>query len=105
MIHLAIDPGEAFGPVVTVAREQPHALALALDDQAIAVLFDFVKPVWPGRKPWFHGGGMHGSNATLWCGQDTSDGPEVRIAKKLSVCQLGNRFPRQSVLRSLSFIS
>ena len=34
MIHLAIDPGEAFGPVVTVAREQPYALALALDDQA-----------------------------------------------------------------------
>jgi hypothetical protein len=20
-------------------------------------VFDFVKPVWPGRKPWFHGAG------------------------------------------------
>jgi hypothetical protein len=35
----------AFGPVVAVAGEQPHALALALDDQAIAVMLDFVNPV------------------------------------------------------------
>jgi len=33
---------------VAVAGEQPHALALALDDQAIAVVFDFVEPVRPG---------------------------------------------------------
>jgi hypothetical protein len=29
-------------PVVAVAGEQPHALALALDDQPIAVVLDFV---------------------------------------------------------------
>jgi hypothetical protein len=29
---------------MAVAREQPHALALAPDDQAIAVVLDFVNP-------------------------------------------------------------
>jgi hypothetical protein len=35
----------AIGPVVAVAGEQPHALVLALNDQAIAVMLDFVDPV------------------------------------------------------------
>jgi hypothetical protein len=30
---------------MTVAGEQPHALVLALDDQAITVMLDFVEPV------------------------------------------------------------
>ena len=40
----------AVAPVVAVAGEQAHALALALDDQAVAVVLDFVKPVRPGRN-------------------------------------------------------
>src|SRR5262249_29661118 len=38
------DPGEAAGPVVAVTRDQPHALALADNDQAVAVVFDLVEP-------------------------------------------------------------
>jgi len=34
-------------PVMAVAREQPHPPAVALDDQAIAVVFDFVEPFRP----------------------------------------------------------
>ena len=37
-------------PAIPVASEQPHALALALDDQAIAVMLDFVDPIRPGRN-------------------------------------------------------
>jgi hypothetical protein len=36
------DQGIAGGPIVAVPGEQPHALALALADQALAVMFDFV---------------------------------------------------------------
>ena len=32
-------------PVVAVAGPQPHALAVALNDQAIAVVLDFVDPL------------------------------------------------------------
>ena len=39
----------AIAPVVTVAGEQPHALAVALNDQAIAVVLDFVDPLRPVR--------------------------------------------------------
>jgi hypothetical protein len=35
----------AVAPVVAIAREHPHALALALNEQAITVVLDFVKPV------------------------------------------------------------
>ena len=41
--------GVSLGPVVPVAGEETHGLALALDAQAIAVIFDFVDPVRPGR--------------------------------------------------------
>jgi hypothetical protein len=34
-----------FGPVMAVAGQQAGALALALNDDAIAILFDFVNPV------------------------------------------------------------
>src|SRR4051794_11493313 len=37
------------GPVMAIAGKQPSALALALDDDAIAVIFDFVNPVRSGR--------------------------------------------------------
>jgi hypothetical protein len=34
----------AGGPVIAVASEKPNAGAVALDDQAVAVMLDFVKP-------------------------------------------------------------
>jgi len=37
------DPWIATAPVVAVAGKQAHGLALALNDQAIAVRFDFVE--------------------------------------------------------------
>ena len=43
------DQRKAVAPVVAVAGEQPHALALALDDQAVAVVLDLVKPIRAGR--------------------------------------------------------
>ena len=43
-------------PVVAVAGEQPHALAVALDDQAVAVVLDLVDPFRAvrnlGRAGW-----------------------------------------------------
>ena len=36
---------ESIAPVVAVAGPQPHALAVALDDQAIAVVLDLVDPL------------------------------------------------------------
>ena len=44
------DGREAVGPVMAVAGEQPDALAVALNDQAIAVMFDFVDPLGPVRN-------------------------------------------------------
>ena len=41
------DAADSVAPVVAVAGEQPHALAVALDDQAVAVVLDFVKPFRP----------------------------------------------------------
>src|SRR4051812_28242258 len=38
-------------PVVAVPSKQPDALALPLNDQAVAIMFDLVKPVGPGRDP------------------------------------------------------
>ena len=35
--------------IEAVAGEQPHALALALDDQPVAVVLDFVNPVFRVR--------------------------------------------------------
>ena len=49
------DQRKPIGPVMAVAGEQPHALAVALDDQAIAVVLDFVDPVRPVGNlapPW-----------------------------------------------------
>ena len=37
-------------PVVAVAGEQPHAPAVALDDQPVAFVLDFVKPLRPVRN-------------------------------------------------------
>ena len=45
------DQRKAIGPVVAVAGEQPHALAVALDDQAVAVVLDLVDPLRPVREP------------------------------------------------------
>ena len=40
------------GPVIAVARDQPRAVAVALDPKAIAVIFDFVEPL-RCVEPWF----------------------------------------------------
>ena len=34
-------------PVIAVAGPQPHGLALPLNDQAVAVVLDLMKPLWP----------------------------------------------------------
>ena len=49
---------------VTSAREQAHALAVALDDQAVAVVLDFVDPPgWSGTVAALVG--MQGSKGDL----------------------------------------
>jgi hypothetical protein len=40
----------AGAPVVTVAREQPHRVALPPDLEAIAVVLDLVHPIGAGRR-------------------------------------------------------
>jgi len=40
----------AMAPVVTVTREQAHALTLALHDQTVAVVLDFVQPIGSRRN-------------------------------------------------------
>ena len=35
-------------PIIAAAGQQPHALAFTLNDQAIAVMLDFVKPIRAG---------------------------------------------------------
>ena len=42
--------GIAVAPVVSVSSEQAHALALALNYQAVAVVFDLMQPVRAGRN-------------------------------------------------------
>jgi hypothetical protein len=37
---------------VSIRREQPDALAFPLNGQRVAVVFDFVNPVAPGRDVW-----------------------------------------------------
>jgi hypothetical protein len=44
------DQGKPIAPVVAVAREQADALALALHDQAVAVVLDLVNPFRPIRN-------------------------------------------------------
>jgi hypothetical protein len=42
------DPGEALCPVVSASGNQRHPIAVALNTQAIAIVFDFVDPVGAG---------------------------------------------------------
>src|SRR5436309_1740227 len=39
------DPRISLGPVISVTRDQPDPIAIALDTQAVAVEFDFMKPI------------------------------------------------------------
>jgi hypothetical protein len=56
------DQRKAIGPIVTVAGEQPHALAIALDDQPVAIVLVSWNP--SGRSGTFGPRvGMQGSNA------------------------------------------
>jgi hypothetical protein len=54
----------ALSAIVAVAREQPHLRAVALDDQAIAVVLYFVQPIRPARN-FGSRVGMQGTNAIL----------------------------------------
>ena len=58
---------------MAVAGEQPHALAVALDDQAVAVVLDLMDPFRAVRDlgPRV---GMQGSNADLHAGKIGADG-------------------------------
>jgi hypothetical protein len=38
------NPREALGPIVAAARDQPHAVAVALQPQTVAVILDFEEP-------------------------------------------------------------
>jgi hypothetical protein len=42
------DPGIALGPIMPFPGDQPHAITLSMDEKAIPIAFDFVKPVRPG---------------------------------------------------------
>src|SRR5438067_630024 len=44
----------AIRPVITIARKQANSLAVPMNGKAIAIVFDFVDPIWPRR---------HGSSA------------------------------------------
>ena len=43
------DAREALGPVIAAAGDQPHAIAVALDAQPVAVELDFVEPLAADR--------------------------------------------------------
>ena len=49
---------------MTIAGEQAHAFAVALDDQAIAVVLDLVNP-FPPVRDFGPARGMQGSNANV----------------------------------------
>jgi len=44
------DPGVTLGPIVAALGDQPDAIAVPLEAQAIAVVFDLVKPVGASRN-------------------------------------------------------
>jgi hypothetical protein len=80
------DQREAIAPVVAVARPQPNPPAVALDHQAVAVVFNLVKPVRPigTLVPRV---GMHGENADLGGAElcpATVDGNHSRYATAAS---------------------
>jgi hypothetical protein len=48
----------AIGPVVPVARDEAHTIAVALDAQPVTVIFDLVEPV---RGGWYLGAASWGA--------------------------------------------
>src|SRR4029077_19707711 len=82
------DPWIALGPVVAVAGDQPHAIAVALDAQAIAVIFDFVKPV---RARWnLYSSGRHAELKGL------------KHVPQISICRsFANLLPRNGVQNAI----
>ena len=92
-------------PIMPVSGPQPDPLAVALDDQTIAVVLDFVNPVCasrnfssPGWDAWFEGTGTHGAeigeaeeNASLpkrypgcYPGPDSASGRRPKFLKLLA---------------------
>jgi len=58
-----VDPFVTLDKGKIAAREQPHPFGVALDDQAIAVVLDFVDPLRSGTLAPLVG--MQGSNGDL----------------------------------------
>jgi hypothetical protein len=87
----------AGGPIVAVPREQPHGLALSLDDQPIAVVLDLVKPIAAGWN--LFGGGSEGRvRSRFSCRVD-----RPKNARRES--QMGNMAARTFAGRNLPFWS
>ena len=45
-----IDPRIAPCPIVAAPRDQPHAIPIAFDAEAVAIIFDLAKPVRAVRR-------------------------------------------------------
>ena len=65
------DQRKPIAPVVAVAGPQPHALAVALDDQAVAVVLDFVDPLRAVRDFGRRGSGCKVQTQMYACGVDS----------------------------------
>jgi hypothetical protein len=67
------------GPIVSAAREQPHAGAVPADNQPIAVMLDLVHPVGVQSAAWRQGSG---------CGGDKSVSPNEGSghAREIAAC-------------------
>ena len=73
------DQRKPIAPVVAIAGKQANALPVPLDDQSIAIMFDLVDPIVPGRNRGARVG-MQGSNAVCACGLDRPSGAECEVS-------------------------
>jgi hypothetical protein len=48
--HRLDDAGIAIAPIKASAGEEPHPIAVAAGDQAIAIVLDLVQPLWTGGR-------------------------------------------------------
>ena len=78
------DQRVSVGPIVAPPRQQPHALTLALHNQAVSVVFDFVKPI---RAGWNFGAALGDTRlvlkATQHAGLIASTPPKMRVPRPI----------------------